>query len=305
MPHSPVRSSWRVSIERGGRGGQSALRAGSVDAFLPMERGAVSRAGRMAARDGASHLVAAALVVTSCLWLCGCDRLLNAAPVELGIAAAEERSLGGAIDDLTIRLALNAVFLRQDVSLHRAVSYSVVEGRVLLKGSVPAPSDRARALALTRTVAGVREVIDELQVGAGAGALAYLRDTWISAQLKTRLVLDLAVLHIDYDIETVNGVVYLMGIAQDEAELASVVAHARVIPGARRVANHVMVKHHPHRLPMPGGRRRDGGLRIAARSAAVGRRAFVFERRFARRQRWRLAIRAGEGSLLGLKEDGT
>ena len=174
------------------------------------------------------------------------------------MAVAEERTVADAIDDLTIRAALNDVFIREDARLYRAVSFSVVEGRVLLKGSVPTPQDRERALGLAKGVAGVREVIDELQVDAGAGARAYMRDTWISAQLKTRLVLDLAVLHINYDVETVNGVVYLIGIAQDEEELERVVAHARDIPGVRRVANHVTVKDHPRRRSGPNGRRRDG-----------------------------------------------
>ena len=65
-------------------------------------------------------------------------------------------------------------------------------------------------------------------------------------------------MHINYDVETVSGMAYLMGIAQDEEELASVVAHARIIPSVRRVANHVMVKDHQRRHPMPDGRRRDG-----------------------------------------------
>ena len=96
-----------------------------------------------------------------------------------------------------------------------------------------------------------------------------MRDTWISAQLKTRLVLDLAVLHINYDIETVNGVVQLLGIAQDEEELALVRAHSRDIPGVRRVANHVIVKDHPRRLPRIRDRR---GRRTQARrgNAALG-----------------------------------
>ena len=180
------------------------------------------------------------------------------------MAVAEERTVLDAVDDLTIRLALNDVFIREDARLYRTVSFSVVEGRVLLKGNVPAPGNRVRAVRLTKGVAGVREVIDELQVGAGAGARAYMRDTWISAQLKTRLVLDL-----NYDMETVNGVVYLMGIAQDEEELALVRAHARDIPGVRRVANHVIMKDHPRRLPRVRDRR---GRRTQARrgNAASG-----------------------------------
>ena len=223
----------------------------STSAYLAMERrGSAGRMrGRTTARDRASPVAAAALMVAGCLCLWGCERLLLAVPVELGMAAAEERTVVDAVDDLTIRIALNDVFIRENASLYRAVSFSVVEGRVLLKGSVPAPEDRVRAVGLTKGVAGVREVIDELQVGADAGAPAYMRDTWISAQLKTRLILDLAVLHINYDIETVNDVVYLIGIAQDEEELARVVGHAKAIPGVRRVANHVMVKDHLRRLP--------------------------------------------------------
>ena len=130
-----------------------------------------------------------------------------------------------------------------------------MEGRVLLKGSVPTPQDRERALGLAKGVAGVREAIDGLQVGEDGGTLGYMQDTWISAQLKSRLTIDLAVLHINYDVETVNGVVYLIGIAQDEKELERVVAHARDVPGVRRVANHVTVKDHPRRLPRVRDRR--------------------------------------------------
>ena len=126
----------------------------------------------MAARDRARALAGAVLTAAVCLWLCGCERLLLAVPVEVGMAVAEERTVVDAVDDLTIRLALNDVFIREDARLYKAALFSVVEGRVLPKGNVPAPGDRVRAVRLTKGVAGVREVIDDLLVGAGAGARA-------------------------------------------------------------------------------------------------------------------------------------
>ena len=212
----------------------------------------------MKARDRAGWKAAAALLVASCVCLIGCKQLLLAVPVEVGVALAEERSVNAVIDDMTIRIALNEIFLRDDTDLYRAVSFSVVEGRVVLKGSVPRPEDRVRAAGLAGRVDGVRQVIDELQLDGGGGAAAYVRDTWISAQLKARLLLDVAVFHINYDIETVNGVVYLNGIAQDGEELARVIGHARAMPDVRRVANHVMLKNCPRALPpivhdRPGG----------------------------------------------------
>ena len=88
------------------------------------------------------------------MWQAACASLaaINsrlAVPTEVVEALAEERTVGAAIDDdLTIRIALNDVFFRDDVDLHRAVSISVVEGRVLLKGRVPASEDRIRAVEL-------------------------------------------------------------------------------------------------------------------------------------------------------------
>ena len=102
----------------------------------------------MAARDRASPLAAAALVLAGCLWLCGCDRLLLAVPCG-GWASRRPKSApwSTAIDDLTIRVALNGILLHEDADLYRAVSFSVVEGRVLLKGSrAGARGDRVRAV---------------------------------------------------------------------------------------------------------------------------------------------------------------
>ena len=61
------------------------------------------------------------------------------------MAVAEERSAGDAIDDPTIRLALNDAFFRNDADLHRAVSYSVVEGCVLLRRLRASQRQRADA----------------------------------------------------------------------------------------------------------------------------------------------------------------
>lgn len=229
-------------MQRNGRTGAIA-RAGCV-ARLERQTGMTAHeiARGRRARRASGALVAFALMAAGLLSLAGCDRLLLTLPAELGTALAEERSVGEVIDDLTIRIALNHIFFSEDAELHGAVSFSVVEGRVLLLGVVASPAAQARAVELAGRVAGVREVLDELQVGEALGLAAHARDAWIAAQLALRLTFDLDVSHIDYDIGAVNGVVHLIGIAQDEEELSRVVGHARAISGVRRVANHVRIK---------------------------------------------------------------
>ena len=199
----------------------------------------------------AGPAVALALLLAGSLSLSGCAELLIGAAATTGVAIAEERSVGDAVDDLTIRAELNHLFFQDDVELFGDVSFSVIEGRVLLKGSVPTPDDRIRALRLAWQAAGVREVINELQVADDSGILDYARDTWISAQLKGKLLVDGDVLSINYSVETVDGTVYLLGIAQDEAELARVTEHARSIEDVKRVVSHVVLKDDRHRPVTP------------------------------------------------------
>ena len=198
-----------------------------------------------------ARAAAAVLLLAGGLGLSGCVELLVGAAATTGLAIVEERSVGDAVDDLTTRAELNQLFFKDDIDLYRDVSFSVIEGRVLLKGSVPTPEDRVRALRIAWQADGVREVINEIQVTDESGILDYARDTWISTQLKGKLLVDTDVFSINYSVETVNGTVYIIGIAQDEAELERVMEHARSIEDVKRVVSHVVMKDDSSRPATP------------------------------------------------------
>src|SRR3546814_13065097 len=80
---------------------------------------------------------------------------------------------------------------------------------------------------------------------SGLGNLA--RDTWISTELRSTLLCDQDVSSIDYSIETVNQVIYLMGVAQSQAELDRVIGHAKSIAYVRRVISYVLLEDDPAR----------------------------------------------------------
>ena len=58
-------------------------------------------------------------------------------------------------------------------------------------------------------------------------------------------------LSLNYTIETINGSVYIMGIAQSRDELDLVVNHARTISHVRNVVSHVVLKDDPKREDTP------------------------------------------------------
>ncbi|MDP6843234.1 MAG: BON domain-containing protein, partial [Rhodospirillales bacterium] len=102
-----------------------------------------------------------------------------------------------------------------------------------------------QAVALSWKADGVKEVINEIQLSKSSTVANYAKDTWITTQLTTKLTLDEDVLSINYAIETVNGTVYLIGIAQDKKELGRVIAHAGNVQYVRNVVNHVRIKDPP------------------------------------------------------------
>jgi len=106
---------------------------------------------------------------------------------------------------------------------------------------VPSDDKRALAVKIAWADADVKDVINEVLVSENPlSDLA--NDTWITTQLKSKMTFDTDVLAINYTIETVGAVIYLIGIAQDEAELKRVINHARSIKYVKRVVNHVRVK---------------------------------------------------------------
>jgi osmotically-inducible protein OsmY len=188
------------------------------------------------------RLVLALLLLAAALPGCTPVGLAVGAGATAGVAVAQERTVEDAVDDFTIKARLNQKLLEADANLFADVSTDVVEGRVLLTGDVRAPDDRIEAVKLAWQVAGVKEVINELQVTDRGGVANYLQDAWISTRLRSALMFDREIAAINYNVETVNGVVYLIGIALSDDELERVIAHARTIPHVEKVVSHVRVK---------------------------------------------------------------
>lgn len=194
------------------------------------------------------QLVSAFLLLAATALLSGCASMLVGAAATTGIAVAQERSVGNAIDDTAIKVEVNHyLFQAQIDELFRAVSVDVNEGRVLLTGNVKTQALRDRAAELAYQAEGVREVFNEIEVQEGGGILDYSNDAWISTRLRASLLGDSQIYDINYKVTTSNGVIYLLGIAQNQAELDRAVAHARSIPRVRRVVSHVLLKDDPRR----------------------------------------------------------
>lgn len=165
-----------------------------------------------------------------------------------GVIAAQERTPGGAVDDTGTRLAINNQFIQKDSGdIFRNVTIKVTEGRVMLTGDVDKPESRVDAAELAWKVKGVREVINEIQVNDQTGVLDYAKDSWIANQIRTKFILEKNFHSVNYNVEVVNGVVYLLGIAQDQEELDKATYIASTTGNVQKVVSHVVLKDDPRR----------------------------------------------------------
>ncbi len=166
----------------------------------------------------------------------------------VGVTAAQtEKGFRRSVADTEIRLAINDLWFKADEEMFRKVNLQVQEQRVLLSGNVAQPEQRVEAVRLAWQAPGVREVINEIEVSDTSGLSDAARDSWISTQLRTTLLFDRDVSAINYSIETVNQAIFIMGVAQSEAELDRVVGHAKDIAYVRRVVSYALLKDDPAR----------------------------------------------------------
>jgi len=194
------------------------------------------------------------LPALAALALAGCiETAVVGGAAAVGSTALQDRGVKGAAIDLGIRSEINDLWFKDENGqvLMRDVNLQVQEGRVLVSGEVANADLRARAVQLAWKASGVREVLNEVEVGNSGGLRTYWTDSKIVRELEARMLLEKGVTSPNYSVESYNGTVFLIGVAQDQTELNRVLQLARNISSVKKVVNHVLLKDDPRRFRAP------------------------------------------------------
>lgn len=190
-------------------------------------------------------LLALAVFAMSAQTACTAIGMAAGAGAAAGIAATQEGGISGAVSDVEIKAKINDLWFRTNVDMFRKLNLTVDQGRVLITGVVQNPEHRVEAVRLAWQPKGVKQVINEIRVADSDGVEGYARDTWITAQLRTKMTFHRDIQSINYSIDTVQGIVYLMGVARNQAELDLVTETARGIKGVKQVISYVKMLGEP------------------------------------------------------------
>jgi osmotically-inducible protein OsmY len=182
------------------------------------------------------------VAISTCALTSGCVTAAVTTAATVAVMGAQDRPLGRGLDDAIASNEIKAKLLRADARGFSRVDVEVANGKVLLSGAAPSMDHRIEAERLAWTAASVEGVLNEVQVGPSLGLWRSAKDEMLTAQVRARLLGDPDVRGVNYNIETFNGVVYLMGLAETEAEMRRAAEQASLVRGAQRVVSFVQVR---------------------------------------------------------------
>lgn len=176
-----------------------------------------------------------------------CVETIVVGSLATGSMVTREKSALDMKNDLIISSILLTKYTGNGLTtLKNNVDASVNEGRVLLTGVVRDEKKSELAAKLAWKVDGVKEVINEVQVLEDKNYRPknfsrVVRDTILTLEIETKLLVKPNLRSTNYKINTVNGVVYLMGIAVDEEELNRALDVVARVRGVKKVVNHIIL----------------------------------------------------------------
>ena len=180
------------------------------------------------------------LVVLSTL-LKGCAPAAITAGIA-GVSASEsEKGLGTTINDTIIHASITETMFKKDVNKYIGINISVDDGVVILTGKVDTPETRINATRMSWKPRGVVEVINEIQVTEKSSIKDTAKDLAASTSIRGNMVADKNIKSVNFNVDVVNGVAYLSGVARSEQEMNLVIAYTKETRYINQLVNYIQL----------------------------------------------------------------
>ena len=130
--------------------------------------------------------------------------------------ALDPRTLGTQIDDSIMQKNLQARLALSDKKYIIKISVKVLDGRIFLGGKVDEPEEKLKITKMAWETKGTRSVKKKISIKQKFSLINTAIDVLITSQLRTALILNKKVKAANFNIDTVNQVTYVFGIAHNE-----------------------------------------------------------------------------------------
>ena len=172
----------------------------------------------------------------SFLILTGCVGVGSEGVLGTGVSIyLDPRSLGTQIDDSIMQKSLLIRITKTDKKYILDISPKVVDGHIFLTGVVEKVDEKILMTKLAWKTEGARSVKNNIEVKDKFSLKNYSQDVLISSQMKVALLANKKISMSNYQVNTVNQVIFIFGIAANEAERREVMNEASLIKDVKSV----------------------------------------------------------------------
>lgn len=169
--------------------------------------------------------------------------MMTAAAPALAANAEPERTAGQTSDDAMLLSKVKTALIDADQIKARKINVEVYQGQVQLLGFVDSAEQKAEAGRIAGSIAGVRNVKNNLEVQtAERSAGRAIDDGMITTKVKAALIGDSRTKAHQIDVNTREGVVQLGGFVDSAAAKTAAGDVAKSIDGVKTVQNRLEVR---------------------------------------------------------------
>jgi osmotically-inducible protein OsmY len=164
----------------------------------------------------------------------GCVALVAGTAATGLLLAQDRRSTGTILDDQTIEIKAHQAITEAShgEKIHvRVISYN---NNLLLVGQVPTEETHQKISKAVANATQVRNIHNETQILAPTSMLTRSSDSWITAKVKSRMILHKEFNPSRVKVVTEDGIVYLIGIIKSKEETIAIDI-ARHVKGVKKV----------------------------------------------------------------------
>ncbi len=166
----------------------------------------------------------------------GCVGISSKGIFGTGVSIAlDPRSLGTQIDDSIMQKSFLIRVSQIDKKYVLSVSSKVVDGHIYLTGTVDSVDEKILLTKIAWKTEGARSVKNNIKVKDKFSLKNSAKDLLITSQLKVALLSNKQVSMANYQINTVNQIIFIFGIAKSESEKREVINEAKIIQDVKNI----------------------------------------------------------------------
>ena len=149
--------------------------------------------------------------------------------------AYDPRTVGMQIDDSIMQKNLIGRLTLTDKKYIISISAKVLDGNIYLSGKVHEPEEKLKIIKMAWETKGARSVQSTVTIKGNNNFKSTAKDILITSQLRTALIFNKLTKATNYTIDTINGKIYIFGIAMTKKEKEKVILEADQIHGVKDV----------------------------------------------------------------------